>query len=153
MATAEFSKLAGILKMGSIKDRNGMDLTEAEDIKKWQQYAESESENEVAQSCPTLCDPVDCSPPGSSTHGILQARILEWVAISGREHSSSYQQKLGLKVYWALSYPPEQVFPTANPFHQEAYTSLLSSSIKGKTEWKSQSQKTNQTDHMDHSLV
>ena len=38
--------------------------------------------NEVAQSCPTLCDPKDCSPPGSSIHGILQARILEWVAIS-----------------------------------------------------------------------
>ena len=37
---------------------------------------------EVAQSCPTLWDPVDCSPPGSSVHGILQARILEWVAIS-----------------------------------------------------------------------
>ena len=36
----------------------------------------------VTQSCPTLCDPVDCSPPGSSVHGILQARILEWVAIS-----------------------------------------------------------------------
>ena len=34
----------------------------------------------VAQSCPTLCDPMDCSPPGSSVHGILQARILEWVA-------------------------------------------------------------------------
>ena len=32
----------------------------------------------VAQSCPILCDPVDCSPPGSSVHGILQARILEW---------------------------------------------------------------------------
>ena len=38
--------------------------------------------SEVAQSCPTLCDPVDCSPPGSSIHGILQARIVEWVAIS-----------------------------------------------------------------------
>ena len=35
----------------------------------------------VAQLCPTLCYPVDCSPPGSSVHGILQARILEWVAI------------------------------------------------------------------------
>ena len=34
------------------------------------------------QSCPTLCDPIDGSPPGSSVHGILQARILEWVAIS-----------------------------------------------------------------------
>ena len=34
------------------------------------------------QSCPTLCDPMDHGPPGSSVHGILQARILEWVAIS-----------------------------------------------------------------------
>ena len=33
-----------------------------------------------AQSCPTLCNPLDCSPPGSSVHGIFQARILEWVA-------------------------------------------------------------------------
>ena len=36
----------------------------------------------VAQSCPTICDPMDCRPPGSSAHGILQASILEWVAIS-----------------------------------------------------------------------
>ena len=36
------------------------------------------SEREVAQSCPTLSDPMDCSPPGSSVHGILQARVLEW---------------------------------------------------------------------------
>ena len=43
---------------------------------------------EVAQSCLTLCDPVDCSPPGSSIHGILQARILEWVAISSSRGSS-----------------------------------------------------------------
>ena len=35
----------------------------------------------VAQSCPTLCNPMDCSPPGSSVRGILQARVLEWVAI------------------------------------------------------------------------
>ena len=41
-----------------------------------------ESESEVAQLFPTLCDPVDCSLPGSSFHGILQARILEWIAIS-----------------------------------------------------------------------
>ena len=40
------------------------------------------------QSCPTLCDPVDCILPGSSVHGLLQARILEWVAISfSREFS------------------------------------------------------------------
>ena len=39
------------------------------------------SEREVAQSCPTLCDSMDCSLPGSSFHGIFQARVLEWVAI------------------------------------------------------------------------
>ena len=41
----------------------------------------SERVSEVAQSCPTLCDPMYCSLPGSSLHGILQARVLEWVAI------------------------------------------------------------------------
>ena len=39
-------------------------------------------ESEVAQSCPTLSDPMDCSLPGSSTHGIFQARALEWGAIA-----------------------------------------------------------------------
>ena len=38
--------------------------------------------SEVAQSCPTLSDPMDCSPPGSSAHGIFQARVLEWGAIA-----------------------------------------------------------------------
>ena len=40
------------------------------------------SESEAAQSCPTLRDPMDCSPPGSSIHGIFQARVLEWGAIA-----------------------------------------------------------------------
>ena len=48
----------------------------------------SVSECEVAQSHPTLCDSVDCSPPGSSVHGVLQARILEWVGISFSRGSS-----------------------------------------------------------------
>ena len=46
---------------------------------------ESESESEVAQSCPTLSDPMDCSLPGSSVHGIFQARVLEWGAIAFSE--------------------------------------------------------------------
>ena len=41
-----------------------------------------ESESEVTESCPTLSDPMDCSPPGSSIHGIFQARVLEWGAVS-----------------------------------------------------------------------
>ena len=40
------------------------------------------SESEVAQSCPTLSDPMDCSLPGSSVHGIFQAREMEWGAIA-----------------------------------------------------------------------
>ena len=40
------------------------------------------SESEVAQLCPTLSDPMDCSLPGSSAHGTFQARVLEWVAIA-----------------------------------------------------------------------
>ena len=44
--------------------------------------------HQFAQWCPTLCDPVDCSLPGSSLHGILQARVLEWVAIPFSRESS-----------------------------------------------------------------
>ena len=43
------------------------------------------SESEAAQSCPTLSDPMDCSPPGSSIHRIFQARVLEWGAIAFSE--------------------------------------------------------------------
>ena len=46
-----------------------------------------ESDSEVAQSCPTLSDPMDCSLAGSSVHGIFQARTLEWVAIAFFEQS------------------------------------------------------------------
>ena len=49
---------------------------------------ESQSESEVAQSCPTLCDPMDCSLPDSSICGIFQARVLEWAAISFSRGSS-----------------------------------------------------------------
>ena len=42
----------------------------------------------VTQSCPTHCDPLDCSPPGSCVHGVLQARILEWVAMPSSRGSS-----------------------------------------------------------------
>ena len=51
------------------------------------------SESEVAQSCLTLYDRMDCSPPGSSVHGILQARVLEWGAIA----FSSYEQEPQVK--------------------------------------------------------
>ena len=58
----------------------------------------------AAQSCPTLCNPVDCSPPGSSVHGISQARIPEWVPISfSRESSLPWQaDSLPLSHQWSL---------------------------------------------------
>ena len=54
------------------------------------------SESEVAQSCLTLCDPMDCSLPGSSVHGIFQARVLEWGAIA---FSVSIYRKYLLSTY------------------------------------------------------
>ena len=58
----------------------------------------------VDKSCPTLCDPVDCSLPGSSVHGILQARILEWVAVSFPRISSlpRYQTCVSCVGRWIL---------------------------------------------------
>ena len=60
-------------------------------------YIERKKESEFAQSCLTLCDPMDCSLPGSSDHGLLQARVVDWIAIS---FSRSSTQKI-------LKTPPE----------------------------------------------
>ena len=58
------------------------------------QCVKVKSESEVAQLCPTLSDPMDCSPPGPSIHGIFQARILEWGAIAFSE-----KRALGALIY------------------------------------------------------
>ena len=55
------------------------------------------SASEVTQSCPTLSDAMDCSLPGSSVHGIFQARILEWVAIAFSEITYKFYLKKILK--------------------------------------------------------
>ena len=57
------------------------------------------SESEVAQSCPALCDPMDCSPPGSSVHGILQARVLEWGVIAFSDLSTKVHSFLNQFLY------------------------------------------------------
>ena len=62
----------------------------------------------VARSCPTLCYHMGCSPPGSSVHGISQARILEWVVISSSEESSQLRDQIPFPVLAGG-------FPTAEP--------------------------------------
>ena len=57
------------------------------------------SESEVAQSCPTLSDPMDCSLIGSSVHGIFQARVLEWGAIAFSHYSEVYISYIIIYIY------------------------------------------------------
>ena len=56
------------------------------------------SESEVAQLCPTLRNPMDCSPPGSSVHGIFQARVLEWGAIAFSIFIYTWNQKINEQI-------------------------------------------------------
>ena len=72
----------------------------------------------ITKSCLILCDPMDCSPPGSSVHGVAQARILEWVAISfsntcaylceinDSSNTRNENEELGLFCYYKLFTPP-----------------------------------------------
>ena len=59
-----------------------------------------------AQLCPTPCDPMDCSLPGSSVYGIFQARILEWVAISCSRASSWPREQTQCLLHWQLDFLP-----------------------------------------------
>ena len=76
----------------------------------------------LLQSCPTLCDPMGCSPPGSSVHEILQARTLEWIAMPSSRGSSRPRDKLTSLKSLALAisrlvlyqYPPHNVIVRVN---------------------------------------
>ena len=68
------------------------------------------SESEVAQSYPTLRDPMDCSLPGSSIHGIFQARVLEWGAIAFSEQGNWGESKMSLLLKLVSIFLPFQVF-------------------------------------------
>ena len=69
--------------------------------------AQCESESEVTQSCLTLCDPMDSSLPGSSIHGIFQARVLEWVVISFSKRSSQPRDQTQSPTLQADALPSE----------------------------------------------
>ena len=89
------------------------------------QCMKGKSESEVAQSCPTLSDPMDCSPPGSSSHRILQASVLECVAsafsIQGYDYILNVESSCNQKQSWAkvdtilfgvvIQLPKPQAFP------------------------------------------
>ena len=66
------------------------------------QSTKMKSESEVAQSRPTLRDPMDCSLPGSSVHGIFWARVLEWGAIAFYEHMGKCCSLLGFRAFFIL---------------------------------------------------
>ena len=75
----------------------------------------------LSQLCPALYDPMDCSPPGSSVHGILQARILEWVAISFSRGSSRPRDRTQVSciagrffTIWATIIPPKSICAIAD---------------------------------------
>ena len=72
----------------------------------------------ITQSCPTLCNPMDCSPPGSSLHGIPQTRILEWVAIHFSRGSSGPGIEPGSSTLQVDSLPsePQGIFPNTIVF-------------------------------------
>ena len=63
------------------------------------------SQSEVAQLCATLSDPMDCSPPGSSIHGIFQAKVLEWGAIAFSDTFVSI-----LQIPWRRAWKPTPLF-------------------------------------------
>ena len=84
------------------------------------QCMQVKSEREVVQSCPTLCDPMDCSPLGSSIHGILQARVLEWgaIAFSRWWEAATYPiRKSALPVQWPWCLLSSSHCHQINPHH------------------------------------
>ena len=68
---------------------------------------EVKSEREIAQSCPTLHDPMDCSLPGSSVHGIFQARVLEWVPLPSPDNGATNI----INIYDCIVYLPYPMEP------------------------------------------
>ena len=81
------------------------------------------SEREVTQSCPTLRDPMDCSPPGSSIHGICQARVLEWVLTWGMHNFCIYSLSHFSVLKWSYLPKIEESVCTlvSQLFHCQSY--------------------------------
>ena len=86
-------------------------------------------ESEIAQLCLTLCDSVDCSSPGFSTHGILQTRLLEWVAISFSRGSSRPRDQT--RVSFCLLHWQVGSLPLAPPKKPSAFLHFTPNCLEG----------------------
>ena len=85
----------------------------------------------VPKSCPTVCDPMDCSPPGSSVHGISQARILEWIAISfSRGSSQPRDQTLISCISKRILYHWAAIRLTHTHTHTHTHTQIWRSKVR-----------------------
>ena len=82
----------------------------------------------VVQLCLTLCDPMDCGPPGSSVHGILQARILEWVAIPFSRGFSQVRVQIQVSCIAVDSLPSEPISICKTA--QKTWISILSIALE-----------------------
>ena len=75
------------------------------------------------QLCPSLCNPMDCSPPGSSFHGILQARILEWIAMPSSR--GSYQPRVWTQLFFCIALISQKSFLEVELLGTSAFLKLL----------------------------
>ena len=98
----------------------------------WATREVKESESEAAQLCPTLYDPMDCSLPGSSVHGIFQARVLEWVSISFSRGSSQSRDQTCVSsiagrrfINWATRKPSQVLICQFQDWVMKSVTSIL----------------------------
>ena len=102
----------------------------------------------------TECGSV-CTGPFEGGRHYLHELHHSWASdqTTGREHSPAHQQKIGLKMSMAPPIRTRPSFPLTQSLPSGSFHKPLILSIRGQIEWNPQSQKTNQTDHMDHSLV
>ena len=95
------------------------------------QHMKVKSESEIAQLCPTLHDAMDCSPPGSSVHGIFQARVLEWGAIvfSKREQYRGSLKKLKIELPSDPTIPLLGLYPFKTITQKDTCTPMFTAEL------------------------
>ena len=93
-----------LLEEAGLNEKKGK-LRKEPTFKTWRREEDAAAAAKSLQSCPTLCDPIDSSPPGSPVPGILQARTLEWVAIAFSREEDEAPNKGNFEVEWSRVHP------------------------------------------------